>query len=195
MEEEKEEKNEKEVQEEVRAFVSVDIPEELYPEIKKIQNMLPGFRGKLIAPENLHLTLKFLGEIKKETLEKVKEKLGEVEFKPVDARISKIGVFSSKYVRIVWLKIENMDALQKRIDEKISELEEFEMENRFMGHITIARVKSLKNKNYFLGELNKIEIPKKLKFNVDKFRLKKSTLYPEGPVYEVLEDFSLSDKE
>jgi 2'-5' RNA ligase len=50
------------------------------------------------------------------------------------------------------------------------------------------RVKYLKNKNYFLGELKKIKLPL-LKFRVDSFKLKKSTLTPEGPIYEILEEY------
>ncbi len=189
------ENEEKENEEKIRAFVSVDIPERLRQEIKKIQDSLPGFRGKLTEPENFHLTLKFLGDISQKTLEKVKEKLKEINMNSFDARVSRIGVFSEKYVRIVWLKIENVSKLQKAVDEKLSELESenFEKEERFMSHLTIARVKNLKNKKYFLSELNKIEIPKSLKFKVENFYFKKSTLYPEGPVYEVLESYSLSE--
>lgn len=176
----------------IRAFVSIDIPKRLFSEIQKIQNSLPEFEGKLISPENLHLTLKFLGEINHNVLEEAEKKLQEIKFRCFETYISKIGVFSERYVRIVWLKLEDMHDLQKIVDEKISEIKEFKKENRFMSHLTIARVKSLKNKKYFLSELKKIEIPKNLKFKVRSFHLKKSTLYPPGPVYETLKEFSLS---
>ncbi len=189
--------NEKKVSddEKIRTFISIDVPEHIQEKIVNIQKQLPGFKGKTIKPENLHLTLKFLGEISPERVEEVREKLKEIpfeKFKGIETRTSKIGVFSEKYVRIVWLKLEGLDKLQETIDEKLSEIEGFEKEKRFMGHLTIARVRSLKNKNYFLGELDKVEVPENLKFKVERFRLKKSTLYPEGPVYEVLEDYSLA---
>ena len=73
-----------------------------------------------------------------------------------------------------------------RVDEKLSSL--FEPEKRFMSHLTIARVKSVKDKKKFLDNLNNIEIPK-ISFVVDKFKLKKSILTPECPVYETLEEY------
>ena len=59
-----------------------------------------------------------------------------------------------------------------------------------MSHLTIARVKSLKNKNRFLGELRKIKIPL-LKFQVKEFKLMKSELFLEGPIYEEISNYSL----
>jgi 2'-5' RNA ligase len=175
--------------EKIRTFISIDMSENIQKEIEKIQNILPGFEGKKTEPENLHLTLKFLGEIDSEKLEKVKEKLKEINFKKFETRVSEIGVFSPEYIRIVWLKLENCSRLQNIIDKKLSEL--FEPERRFMSHLTIARVKFLKNKNYFLGELKKVKLPK-MKFKVDKFRLKKSTLTEEGPIHETLEEYALN---
>lgn len=172
-----------------RVFISIDIPEDIKKEIKKIQNLLPDFKGKLTEKENLHLTLKFLGEQDLETLEKIKEKLKEIEFNKIDCQIDSIGVFSEKYIRIVWLKIIGAEELQKVIDEKIHEIG-FEKEKRFMGHLTIARVKNLKNKKEFLENLKEIKIPE-LRFSVKEFRLKKSFLKPEGPEYKTLESFYL----
>jgi 2'-5' RNA ligase len=164
-----------------RCFVSIDIPEEIQVEIKKLQDALPGFIGKKTEPENLHLTLKFLGEIDEEKIIEIKRRLKDVKFKAFECNINEIGVFSPKYVKIVWVHLSKCNKLQKLIDEKLDGL--FERENRFMSHVT-----NLKNKNYFLGELKKIKLPL-LKFRVDSFKLKKSTLTPEGPIYEILEEY------
>jgi 2'-5' RNA ligase len=48
----------------MRAFISIEFPEEIKNELKKIQEQLPEFKGKNTEPKNLHLTLKFLGEIR-----------------------------------------------------------------------------------------------------------------------------------
>ena len=119
----------------------------------------------------------------------VKKKLKEIKFKSFEAKISEIGTFSPNYIRIVWLRLNNCFRLQKMIDEKLSVL--FKKEERFMGHLTIARVKNIKNKRYFIGELKKIKIPKEIKFKVTTFRLEKSTLTPEGPIYELIEEYPL----
>jgi len=176
--------------EKIRAFLSIDIPKTFQKKIQKIQKDLPGFSGKLIEPENLHLTLKFLGEIDTETIIEIKQRLEKIKFKKFPVKISHLGVFSKKQIKIIWLKMENCSGLQRVIDENLSGL--FEQEERFMGHLTIARVYSVRNKKYFLGELKKIELPLDLKFSVWEFLLKKSTLKPEGPVYEDLEVFHSS---
>lgn len=172
----------------MRTFISIDMPEQVKKEIKKIQDSLPEFFGKKTEFENLHLTLKFLGEISDEKLKKVRERLREIKYKKFETEINEIGVFSEKFVKIIWLHLSNCDELQKQIDEKLKEL--FELERRFMSHLTVARVKNIEDKKKFLQELKKIKIPKS-KFVVESFNLKKSTLTPEGPVYEILESYEL----
>ena len=175
--------------EKIRTFVSIDLPENIQKEIKKIQDSLPSFEGKKIEPENLHLTLKFLGEIDKEKVGEVKKRLRKIKSDCFEAEIDSIGVFSENFVRIVWLHIKGPEELQKEIDNALKGI--FEPEIRFMSHLTVARVKRIQNKNYFLGELKKIKI-KPLKFKTDRFALKKSTLMHEGPIYETLEEYGLS---
>jgi len=173
----------------VRAFISVDIPGKIQAKIKKIQKMLPEFRGKFTEQENLHLTLKFLGDIDDEILPETERRLREINLKSFETRISEIGVFSPEHAKIVWVKLDNCENLQKTVDEKLDNL--FEKEKRFMGHLTIARVKNIKNRKSFLEELEKIKIPSGLNFTVKSFELKKSELMSGGPVYETIEEYFL----
>lgn len=179
----------------MRCFVSVDVPNKVKEEIVKIQKKLPKFKGKITEPENLHLTLKFLGENDEVKLEKVRERLSKIKFKGFEAEINSLGVFDNQRSRrfsrkiIVWLKLENCDELQKKVDEALSGL--FEREKRFMSHLTIARVKDVKDKKLFVQELEKIRLPK-ISFNVDCFKLKKSVLKDKGPEYETIEKYILN---
>ena len=174
----------------MRVFISIDIPEEVKKEIKKIQDTLPDFLGKKTELENLHLTLKFLGEIDEQKIEGVKNKLSEIKFNKFEAEIDLIGVFSEKFVRIVWLHLKGAEELQKEIDEKLKSL--FEPEKRFMSHLTIARIKSVRDKKLFLEKLEEIKFLE-IRFNVDYFKLKKSNLTKEKAVYEVLEGYRSLD--
>ena len=173
----------------MRTFISINIPEEIRKEIKKIQDFLPEFFGKKTKVENLHLTLKFLGEIKEQVVGEVKEKLREIKIEKFKTEIDSVGVFSEEFIRIVWLHMKDCDSLQKQIDNALKNL--FKPEKRFMSHLTIARIKKLKDKKRFLQELEKIKI-EKIKFIVDKFYLMKSELTSEGPRYSVLEEYNLS---
>ena len=93
-----------------------------------------------------------------------------------------------KFIRIVWVHLAVCDELQKDVDEKLVDL--FSKEKRFMSHITIARVKNIKDKKKFVEELKNIKFDK-IKFKVDKFYLKESVLRPEGPEYRVIEEYEL----
>ena len=170
-----------------RVFVSIDIPKSVKKQIKEIQERIPEFKGKLTETENLHLTLKFLGEQDLDIIKKVNQKLKEIDFSKLNCNIDSIGVFSQKYIRIVWLKIFGVEELQKIVDEKLSEIG-FDKEKRFMGHLTIARVKTLKNKKIFLEKIETINILK-LNFIVERFFLKESVLKPEGPEYSILSSY------
>jgi len=173
-----------------RTFISIDIPEKTRKEIEKIQRELPGFYGKKTELENLHLTLKFLGEIDEQKVEETKERLKEVRYKRFETEVKYLGFFDNvkkgKRYGPIWLHLSNCEGLQKKIDESLIGL--FKPEERFMSHLTIARIKSLKNKEIFLEELSKIKIPK-MNFIVDNFQLKKSVLKSEGPVYETIEEY------
>lgn len=166
----------------MRTFIAIEIPEKIKEEIVKIQNSLLEFSGKKTEFENLHLTLKFLGEVDEKQLDLIKEKLRKIKLNSFEAEINSVGIFSD---RIIWIGIKNCDELQKEIDEKLSGL--FEKEERFMGHLTIARIKKINDKKKFREEIKKI----KMNFVVKNFNLKKSKLTKNGPIYEDIEVYNL----
>ena len=169
----------------MRTFIAIDIPERIKKEIVKIQEQLPKFNGKKTEPKNLHLTLKFLGEVDEKNLKEIRKRLKKIKLESFETEIKDIGMFSE---RIVWLKITNCNELQKEVDEKLSDL--FEKEERFMGHLTIARIKNLENRKEFLEKMKKIKIPE-MRFIVERFNLKKSKLLRKEPVYENIEVYNL----
>jgi len=170
-----------------RCFVSIDMPAEVIEKIKSIQKRLPEFRGKFTEPANLHLTLKFLGEIDEEAIKEVKERLAGIKFSPLDLEITDIGVFTERFVRIVWLKVKGAEEIQKKVDEALSDM--FGSEQRFMSHLTIARIKRIKDRSEFLEKLNGLLIPS-IKFVANSFNLKESILKPSGLVYTLLEKYA-----
>ena len=173
-----------------RVFISIDIPLNIKEKIKKIQDILPELNGKKIEEENLHLTLKFLGNLPDKKIGIVKEKLNEIDFRKFESEIDGIGFFSEKFIRIVWLHLSNCEELQKEIDFRLSGL--FEKEQRFMCHLTIARIKSIKDGKEFISELKKIKFSK-MKFLVDNFKLKESILAEDKPTYKTLAEYLLRE--
>lgn len=177
----------------MRAFIAIDLPKEAINHIKDIQKLIEKkniFLGKFTESENIHLTLKFFGEITEEQVEEVKKRLKEISFDEFEAGLDEIGVFSKKFIKIIWIKLggKGIFSLQKEIDKKLEDL--FKSEERFMSHITIARVKNVPDRKRFLDYIKNIKL-KKIKFKVEKFFLKKSELKPEGPVYEDIGEYML----
>jgi 2'-5' RNA ligase len=173
----------------IRSFISLDFPEAILKQVAQIQNDLVAqnlFVGKYTSHTNIHLTLKFLGEISKPKIEEVKNLLSEITFEPTKITFTEIGVFSKRDIRIIWIKVNGVDDLQKKIDESLKTL--FSMEDRFMGHVTIARVKKLKNKGLLLHYLNNYQLPT-IRLEISEFKLKQSMLTPAGPIYKILKTF------
>ena len=173
----------------MRCFIALKIPEVVKKKIHKIQDILPGFYGKFTELENLHLTLKFLGEIDEEKLDKIKEKLKEIKLGKFNINVKGLGVFSESFVKIVWLHLVGGEGLQRLIDSKMEELG-FVSEKRFMSHLTIARVKTIRDRKKFLEDLYAIEVPE-IEFKAEEFYLIKSELAKKGPEYTILEECSL----
>ncbi len=172
-----------------RVFIAVEFPDEVIKEVARVQELVSKvkFTGKFTELENLHLTLKFLGEIDDTKLEILKEGLKLIKFDKMKLKLGKIGTFSMHgKPSIVWVKIEGkaIYGLQKAVDEILSR--EFKPEERFMGHLTIARVKYVKDKKGFLEHVDGIKV-KPIEFECSEFKLKKSDLKPAGPVYGDLE--------
>jgi 2'-5' RNA ligase len=177
----------------MRTFIALDLPREIIKEVQGIQKILKKknlFTGKFTEIENLHLTLKFLGEISDEKSEEIKKRLKEIKSSGFYCEIGEVGVFTKQFIKIIWIKLNGKGIfnLQKEIDKKLSDL--FEPEERFMSHLTIARVKHVSSKKDLLDYLKSVK-PSKLKFYCNKFYLKKSELKPEGPEYEDLEEYEL----
>ncbi|MCM8803779.1 MAG: RNA 2',3'-cyclic phosphodiesterase [Candidatus Omnitrophica bacterium] len=181
----------------MRTFVGIDLPENIKENLKELIDRLKKIKeAKVVKLENLHITLKFLGEVDEENIEKIKEKLKEccTEFDIFDVDIKGIGVFpSEKSVRVLWVGLEDEGYLKKlniKIEEVMSKFG-FEKEKDFVGHITIARFKSLPNLNFIKEFCVKYKDFLFGKFKVNGFNLYESKLMPEGPIYKIIAKFQL----
>lgn len=86
------------------------------------------------------------------------------------------------------MKLKGAEELQKQVDESLKDL--FKKEKQFMSHLTIARVKKVKNKESFISQIQKIKIPE-LNFLVKNFKLKQSHLSPRGANYSDIKAYNL----
>jgi len=176
----------------MRCFIAIEIPDECRRELSYTQDKLrkvPGLQAKFVETENLHLTLKFLGEISDSEVARVKKALSSVKSSSFKAHFGKSGVFPSESsARVIWISLEPVDEVED-LAEKINDVLD-QKDERFESHITLARVRNVANKALLKKALQDVKIEKK-KFEIKNFKLMKSTLTAKGPIYEDVTSFTL----
>jgi 2'-5' RNA ligase len=187
---------------EIRAFVAIPLPLEVTDYLNEIISDLkltiPEKTVKWVQPENIHLTLKFLGNISKSTLHFLLEKLKSGDqFSPINLTIEKIGAFPSVYKpQVIWVGTSSHDALSDlaQFVEKATSMIKNENDSKpFAPHLTIARLRPGVKKELFdviKQELYKRKEIKPLFFSINHFCMYQSVLTSEGPIYTVLRKYN-----
>ena len=168
-----------------RCFVALDLPDGIRQSALEAQQALrlkyPDLR--YTSGQNLHLTLKFLGDISSERQGQVKERLQAVRGAPFAIRLAEAGCFSPN---IVWLALQGADGLQRQVDAALAPW--FPLEHRFMGHVTIARAKRMPEQ--FRRDLEALALPASMA-EATSFSLQESRLDHLGPQYDTLARYEL----
>lgn len=180
----------------MRLFIAAEIPLEIRKDLSGLMNMPEGAaKVKWVEEENIHLTLKFLGDVDEKKAEEITKALGTVKQDPFRCSVKGFGAFpSDDYVKVIWAGLEPHDdivSLQKKIDDALEPIG-FKRDSKFHPHATIGRVRFVKDKallKKWLSELKENVYEKE--FSVDSFVLKKSRLEPSGPVHEEIGSFRL----
>ncbi|MBI2546266.1 RNA 2',3'-cyclic phosphodiesterase [Candidatus Woesearchaeota archaeon] len=169
----------------MRLFIAIAIPET--GPITEGANTLK-IQGVSVN-KNPHITLKFLGEGEPEHIIGA---LGKVKVKGFNAETAEIGYFpGANKPRVIWLGLEPKEQfleLHKKIDIALESM--FPKDKKFKPHITLARVATPADIKELRDRIVLLQIPK-IKFEVTKFYLMKSTLSPKGAVHEVVKEFGL----
>jgi len=180
----------------IRSFIAFDIDDQqVLRSLSQAQKALLGTGAdlKIVEPENIHVTLKFLGNIPANMVDDVHEEMRKIDFAPFDIRIEGLGVFPNpRNIRVVWTAIKDgadeLRNIHKQLESNLRNLGFSSDPKGFSPHLTIARVRTGRNKN----ELTRIiEQMSKHEIGVIKarcLRLKKSVLTPKGPIYSVLKE-------
>ncbi len=181
----------------VRAFLAFELENEsvrknlLDVQRKAVQT---GADVKLVEPENIHITMRFLGDITLNMADKIYEEMKNIQFVPFFAHIYGLGVFPDlRFPRVLWAGItEGSDQLRyifQQLEPKLLNLGFAPDSKGFSPHLTIARVRSARNRTQ-LGEF----VQKNTKYDFGRvdarcLRLKRSELTPRGPIYSTLKEY------
>lgn len=188
----------------MRTFIAVELPQKIIGALASIQNQLKNTQAdvKWVEPQNIHLTLKFLGEIDDQKIIRVTQILEETakNNQPFSICLSKLGAFPKiDFPRVIWVGIDKGNNETKDIaivlEEKLQILGVPKEKRQFSSHITIGRVRSGLQREKLVKELDILQgkglLQENLEFLATKITLFKSTLTPKGPLYEILKEASL----
>ena len=181
-----------------RAFLAIDLPEEIKVQIENIQDRLKAVvKGvRWTRPEGIHLTLKFFGNISENDIANISGVVerNAVDVRPLTLNVSTIGTFPNpKRPRVVWLGIsgtvERLSNLQKEIEEDLESIG-FQKEKRaFRAHLTLGRIKLPKEVKGLSEIIQDEESYDAGSFKACGLTLFKSDLTPKGAVYTKLAYF------
>jgi len=185
--------------ESIRSFISFDIEEpQVIRNIVNVQSMLAetGAHIKMVKPENIHITVRFLGNISPSQVDEIYNEMRNIDFSPFKIEIKGVGVFPSiRRINVVWAGIKKgADKLQAIFDQLEPKLQKIGLKKEMRGfspHLTIARVRTSHRKTELISCLKKIE---DYEFGIVEarcLRLKRSILKPEGPIYLTLREICL----
>lgn len=176
----------------MRLFIAIDINSKWKEEFRNIQRdiLLHSRNSRVIDMDNLHLTLKFLGEVDKDKYKNIKSVLYNLntEINTIDLEVSTLGSFIREDNELIWVGIENnrkLKKLQIALEEEFEKIG-FKRENRkFKPHITIAKNVVWKD-NFRLDDLIK---PVLSPMKVNRIILYQSIFTNKGIKYKKLDEF------
>lgn len=188
---------EQKMPESIRSFLAFDMENEtVKKKLASVQRLLAqtGADLKLVEPQNIHITIRFLGDITQNMVEKIYAEMQKIQFTPFNVQIKSLGAFPDlRYPRVVWAGItegpDQLKAVFNQLEPRLRSLGFAPDHKGFSPHLTIARVRSGRNKaqladfvaenaNYDFGAIK-----------AECLRLKRSNLTPRGPLYSTLKEY------
>jgi len=174
-----------------RLFAAIKIhPSARYINVfNEISSSLRHERIKWVEPENMHLTLKFFGETDEKQIPAIRQAIETAvsQSGPFTIKIANTGIFGSRYdPKVIWFGIEKNSLLEDLAQNIFTELSKCGWEQdrqNFVPHLTIGRIKELKDKPLFqkiISQYNTVEIQEE---KVTEITLYESILRREGPLY------------
>ena len=188
----------------IRTFIATAIPDFVLAAIHEVQESIRrhGFNIRWVRPGNIHLTLKFLGDVSRQDVDRIAVTMVETvkPFPPISLSARGVGVFPSiKRPRVLWVGLdgqtEPLVRLQKALDEGLGAIG-FPREARpFKGHLTLGRVKGRIDSRKLGAAIDRFSGFESETFRVDRIHLLKSDLKPAGAIYTRLNSAELMGTE
>ena len=177
-----------------RLFIAVDLPDTINENLEAMFYGIPGARW--VALDQLHLTVRFIGDVDGALFHDIKNTLEEVNIPPFDLQLKGVGHFPPRGTpRVIWVGLKKSEPIQlfrKKIDTALFKIGLEPERRKFSPHITLARLKNSpiqKVANFLSGNGLFSQEP----FQVDDFKLYSSTLTSKGAIHTIERIYSLTD--
>jgi 2'-5' RNA ligase len=186
--------------EKIRAFVAIRLPESVLHAIGKVQDRLrkAGFSIRWVRKEGIHLTLKFLGDIDKSTIDSIRSAMAESAKGVTGFTLQGkgIGVFPHfRRPRVVWIGLSGdtkmLSTLQEQLEAHLDVLGFPKERRKYKGHLTLGRAKGRLDTEKLRKSLEQLDTFETDAFTVQSVILYQSTLRPQGAVYTKLAEVQL----
>lgn len=182
----------------IRLFAAIHIqPDENFTMIYNgLKQTLDYNIIKWVDLNNMHITLRFFGDTYPDELPVIKTALEKAknDIKPFDVTLEKTGIFGSRYdPRVIWFGIKDnpmLLQLHNNITQALNEVEYFADRQNFVPHLTIGRIKELRDKQFFQQIIDRFSDAKLITQSITEFSLFQSELKREGPVHTCIETFT-----
>jgi len=176
-----------------RLFTAIEIPEAIRMHLALVRAPLAG--AKWIEPENMHITLRFAGDIDERTADDFADRLRDIRAEPLAITIAGVGAFAGREARVLWAGVEAGPALEHlyRANERAARAAGLERDPRaFRPHVTLARARGVRPRlaARFLEENGGLRL---LPFVASRFVLMSARPGSGGPPYAVEDAYPFAE--
>lgn len=172
----------------IRLFTAIDLPESITPLIGSLGGTIPGSRP--VPADQLHLTLKFIGEVDTAMLPDIREALHTIRMAPLTLALQGVGHFPPRGTpKVIWAgvtPVTELVLLRNKVEKALFDIGIARERRKFSPHLTLCRLRDspIGRVSRFLAENSHFATPP---FTVDEFRLYSSILSNKGAVHTVEE--------
>jgi 2'-5' RNA ligase len=175
----------------MRLFVALPLPENVAQSLLLIQGGVPGARWQ--TRDQLHLTLRFIGEVDNQTAILLDEALAAIQAPAFALQLHAVGQFGGKQIHSLWAGVRKnpaLDHLQRKVDSAIRRIGRPQDAHKFTPHVTLARLRHPQT-HKALEWLTHHALFTSAEFTVGAFQLYSSKLISDGSIYRVEQDYPL----
>ena len=185
----------------IRSFIAIELPAEVRSVLDNVQQGLKalGLKAKWVRPANIHLTLKFLGNIEPAAVDDIGRAMADAagDCAPFTLTVGGIGFFPGlKRARVIWSGLGGETGtlldLQGTLADRLATLGFAKEKRPFKAHLTLGRFRQAVNPNIAARAMAEYADSGNLKFSADRIILFRSDLKPTGAVYSHLRQTALT---